>query len=81
MLYPNLEPERPVAYWRPVAGVRHGVEPDGPPFPGQERATLCGSRVQLGRVGDVDWLAPTCEDCWAEAVARRDARARRSTQD
>ncbi|MGW1682116.1 zinc finger protein [Saccharopolyspora sp. NPDC002376] len=81
MLYPNLEPQRPVAYWRPVDGVRHGLEPDEPPFPGQERATLCGLRIGVVRVTDVDWLAPTCETCWSEATARRDAQAAQSTQD
>lgn len=81
MLYPNLEPQRPVAYWRPVDGVRHGLEPDEQPFPGQERSTLCGLTVSVVRVTEVDWLAPTCERCWGEATARRDARASEAVRD
>ncbi|MEU6264329.1 zinc finger protein [Saccharopolyspora shandongensis] len=68
-----LDPQRPVAYWRPFEGSRHGLEPDEPPVPGQERSTLCGRTIGIVRPTEVEWLAPTCESCWSEAKARRDA--------
>jgi hypothetical protein len=73
VLFPGLEPQRPVAYWRPFEGSRHGLEPDELPLPGQERPTLCGRTISIGRATEVEWLAPTCETCWTEAKARRDA--------
>ncbi|MBB5154201.1 hypothetical protein BJ970_001735 [Saccharopolyspora phatthalungensis] len=65
-----------VAYWRPVDGVRHGLSPVEPPYPGQERETLCGTAVAIVKTSAVDWFAPTCMACWDEARARRDAAAR-----
>ncbi|RKT83949.1 zinc-finger [Saccharopolyspora antimicrobica] len=62
-----------VAYWRPVDGVRHGLLPTEPPYPGQERETLCGTTVSIVKPTDLDWLAPTCGPCWDEARSRRDA--------
>ena len=63
----------PVAYWNPVDGTRHGLFPDVRPHPGQQRETLCGLSVTLGDPTPVEWLSPTCDDCWTEAKARRDA--------
>ncbi|MBB5154326.1 hypothetical protein BJ970_001860 [Saccharopolyspora phatthalungensis] len=42
-------------------------------MPGQERSTLCGRTISVDRATEVDWRAATCEVCWSEAKARRDA--------
>ncbi|WP_372495396.1 hypothetical protein [Saccharopolyspora soli] len=49
------------------------MAPTGPPIPGQERETFCGLTISVVIATEVQWLAPTCETCWAEAKARRDA--------
>ncbi|WP_376775113.1 zinc finger protein [Saccharopolyspora phatthalungensis] len=73
MLLPDLQPQRLVFSWRPFEGSRHGLEPTEPPLPGQERSTLCGRTISVDRATEVDWRAATCEVCWSEAKARRDA--------
>lgn len=69
--------EGPVVWWHPVDGWRHALSPELRPRPGQERATVCGEAVTLAEASDVDWLAPTCDTCMAEARARGNARAAR----
>lgn len=66
-----------IAYWRPFGGFRHGLYPDAPPHPGQQRETLCGLNLTVGNPTEVEWLSPTCESCWDEARSRRDAAARK----
>lgn len=78
MLFPGLEAERPVAYWRPYDGLRHGMSADEIPKPGQQRQTLCGERIDIIDASEIDWLAPTCEQCWQVAVTLRNARVRGS---
>ncbi|MCI2419040.1 hypothetical protein MOQ72_16470 [Saccharopolyspora sp. K220] len=73
-----LQQQVVVAYWRPFDGVRHGLHPDQPPYPGQERETLCGLTMTVGIPTEVEWLAPTCEPCWDDARFRRDAASRRA---
>ncbi|MDA3647769.1 hypothetical protein OU416_27175 [Saccharopolyspora indica] len=73
-----FQPQGLIAYWRPAEGLRHGLEPDAPPQAGQERNTLCERSITIGSPNELDWLAPTCETCWAEACSRRDAAARRA---
>ncbi|GAA4620256.1 zinc finger protein [Saccharopolyspora hordei] len=68
-----FRPQELIAYWRPAEGFRHGLEPDRPPHPGQARNTLCGLTITVGAPTELDWLAPTCSDCWDEARSRRDA--------
>lgn len=70
----NRAPHGAVAYWNPINGTRHGLFPDALPQPGQQRQTLCGLDVVLGDPSTVDWLSPTCPDCWAKALSRRAAR-------
>lgn len=70
----NLRSEGPVAYWRPVEGARHGMSATEQPHPGQERDALCGKRITIVKASDVDWLVPTCPDCWSRAQSLRDAR-------
>ena len=67
----------PVAYWRPVGGVRHGMLTSERPYPGEERKALCGEPLLITNPRDEDWLSPTCATCWAEAKALRDKRSRR----
>ncbi|MDR7301869.1 zinc finger protein [Haloactinomyces albus] len=62
----------PVVWWQPVLGERHALSPEERPRPGQTRDTVCGLSVTLQAPSDVDWLLPTCDECWAQAVARRD---------
>lgn len=64
----------PVAFWRPVGGLRHGLSPVEVPRPGQERTTLCGETVTIVEVSEVEWFAPTCDDCWGWATSQRDGR-------
>ncbi|MFR9729328.1 zinc finger protein [Saccharopolyspora sp. MS10] len=66
----------PVAYWRPVSGVRHAVDPGEPPHPGQARTALCGAELKITKASAEDWLAPTCAACWEVARALRDAAQR-----
>lgn len=73
MLFPGLEAEKPVAYWRPCGGLRHGMAATEVPRPGQERRTLCGELLNIVDASEIDWLAPTCETCWTAAIALRDA--------
>ncbi|MFC7342562.1 zinc finger protein [Saccharopolyspora griseoalba] len=72
MLFPGLEPERPVVHWRPLGGLRHGVAATELPRTGQERRTLCGELLNIVDASELDWLAPTCESCWTAALAPRD---------
>lgn len=67
-------PREPVAYWRPVDGVRHGMFAEERPYPGQVRRMLCGTSVTITKPRDEDWLAPTCASCWAAAKRLRDVR-------
>lgn len=64
----------PVAYWRPFEGLRHGMTATELPRCGQERDALCGKRITITAASVVDWLAPTCLDCWNLAKRLRDAR-------
>ena len=64
--------QRLVAYWRPHGGLRHGLHPTEPPHPDEERDTLCGETIRIGRPTAIDWLSPTCEACWLMATATRD---------
>lgn len=72
--------EGPVVWWQPTRGERHAFPPDRRPRPGQERETVCGEQVTLVELAEVDWLAPTCDACMAEARTRRDARAERDRE-
>ncbi|MCA1189690.1 MULTISPECIES: zinc finger protein [unclassified Saccharopolyspora] len=66
----------PVAYWRPVDGVRHAVDSAERPHPGQRRTALCGVALTIAKASDEQWLAPTCAACWDVARALRDAAQR-----
>jgi hypothetical protein len=44
------------------------------------RDTFCGKTIEVVEPSEVDWLAPTCAICWAEAKARRDAGMRRGAR-
>ncbi|MDR7301951.1 zinc finger protein [Haloactinomyces albus] len=79
-MYGGVEWEGPVVWWQPVEGQRHAFSPDRRPRPGQERDTVCGEQVTLVELAEVDWLAPTCDVCMAEACTRRDARVERDRE-
>lgn len=70
----NFRPHGPVVYWHPFNGERHALWPVSPPEPDQERDTVCGLRTVIERATELEWLAPTCHECWAKARALRDAR-------
>ncbi|WP_460958302.1 zinc finger protein [Parasphingorhabdus pacifica] len=63
----------PIAFWRPVEGARHGMSGERLPRPGQERDALCGKRITITEPSVVDWLAPTCAECWTQAKKLRDS--------
>lgn len=74
MEFPRFDRQGPVAYWRPYEGTRHAMEPSEPPRPGHDRETLCGDAISVVEPTVVDWLAPTCAECWRRALRLRDAR-------
>ena len=65
----------PVAYWRPFEGERHGMAATRLPRLGQEREALCGRLITIVDPSVVDWLAPTCSECWGRATRIRDKRS------
>ena len=75
MRVPRLDRQGPVVYWRPWEGLRHALDPSEPPQPGQQRTGLCGTAVEVREADAVEWLAPTCTDCWTHARELRDSRA------
>ena len=71
----------PVVYWRPFDGSRHALSPNPPPRDGQTRETLCGVTTTLAEPSELDWLDPTCPQCWVEAKERLRQRQERRRQE
>lgn len=69
-----FQDQGPVVYSRPFAGQRHALDPLLRPREGQVRESLCGVTATIGDPGKIEWLAPTCPECWSRALERRDAR-------
>ncbi|MGH4012345.1 MAG: zinc finger protein [Pseudonocardiaceae bacterium] len=56
--------------WFPLAGYRHAINRADRHVPlGEPMRCLCGAIHPRGPEGDMEWLWPTCEQCWDQACA------------
>lgn len=59
-------PQPRMFFWVPLDGKRHAADiqdkhrPTGTPI-----ATFCGQELPRVRETDVEWLWPTCLECWS----------------
>ncbi len=78
-------PVAPVPYsnprtfvWFPLAGQRHAIDQRDRNVPlGAPMRCLCGVAHPRGAEGDMEWLWPTCEQCWDETCIIVGLRPRR----
>jgi zinc-finger len=53
--------------WFPLAGQRHAIDRrDRHVLRGRPMRCLCGVTHPRGPDGDIEWLWPTCPQCWDE---------------